>query len=134
MREFAPNVYLEFVLLEDLKHLHVQQTSIPLNEYLGAVLRTLAQLKGERFLFDGGPLCASPALFKIGNRFADPLANTMVWLVKKTVEGELIFDVKTEISADNVKSSSKKCHACAQQSYCHGFDQYYLAHDLVWKK
>jgi molybdenum cofactor biosynthesis enzyme MoaA len=38
MREFTSNVYLEFVLLEDLKHSHVKETSISLNEYLQVVL------------------------------------------------------------------------------------------------
>ena len=131
MREFPANVYLEFVLLEDLKYAHVQETSIPLAEYLRVVYRTLIDTKGERFLFDGGPLCANPVLFKIGNRLADPLTNTMVGLVKKEKNGKLIFDIKTEISKTNVKSRSQKCHICTQRVACHGFDREYIISEKV---
>ncbi len=121
--ENFPDVYLEYVLVEDLRYSHVQETYIPLTEFYKLVFQ---YIKHDKVLLDGWAACFSPYLFQHARNKFDPLVNTMLGLVKKTKQGELVYNIKQILSDENIKSHWKKCKSCVQYDYCHGFDTDYI--------
>jgi sulfatase maturation enzyme AslB (radical SAM superfamily) len=122
LQEF-PRVYLEYVLVEDLRYSHVQETFIPLPQFYQL---TSNYISNDRVLLDGGAACFSSFLFKNAENKFDPLVNTMIGLVKKTKEGKIEYCIKQNSSSENIKSHWKKCRGCIKYNYCHGFDTSYL--------
>ncbi len=120
-----PNVYLEYVLIEDLRYSHVQETFIPLSQFYKLVFNYISN---KRVLLDGGAACFSWYLFQNAESKFDPLVNTMMGLVKKTKNWEIMYSIKQWTSKENIKSYWKKCKWCVKYKYCHGFDTSY-----IWK-
>ena len=119
------NVFLEYVLLEDLKYSHVEDTIVTIQDYHKLMSKFILQ---KNILIDWWIACANTYLFSNAQHKFDPLVNTMIWLVKKTKEWELIYNIKETISSRNIKSHWSKCKKCIQFDYCHGFDINYLSH------
>lgn len=127
----SPKIYVEFVLLEDLRFSHVKNTCIPLKEFY---IKVLPLLRHKRILLDGGAACITPWLFKNAQYKCDPLVNTMRGLVKKEKNEGLIFTLKHSDSPDNIKTLWKKCNECIKYKYCHGFDTFYLDNKNTWMR
>lgn len=119
----SPKIYVEFVLLEDLRFSHVKNTFIPLKMFYSKVLPFL---KHPRILLDGGAACFSPWLFQNAQNIFDPLVNTMRGLVKKEKTGNILYTLKQKDSDQNIKHVWSKCKGCEKYKYCHGFDLFYL--------
>ena len=125
----SPSIYIEFVLLEDLRYQHVKHTFIPLKDFY---IKVLPLLKHQRIFLDWGAACFSPWLFKNAEYKFDPLVNTMRGLVKKEKNEWIIFTLKNSDSPDNIKTQWKKCQSCVKYRYCHGFDTFYLYNKNAW--
>ena len=134
LKNFSENVYFEAVLLEDLRYEHVEKENIGYGIYLKMLLSQIVKYKGKRILFDGWMLCSHPLLWKYGAYLADPLTNTMVWLVKKKKDSSILFDIKNQVSSNNIKSNLWKCKTCLQYTLCHWVDKNYFDTDYLWKK
>lgn len=134
LNNFPENVYFESVLLEDLRYEHVNEQYISYDSFLRRLLLKFVKYKGKRLLFDGWMLCSHPLLWKYWAHFADPLTNTMIWLVKKKRDGSIVFDIKKQVSPNNIKMKLPKCKTCSQYSICHGIDKSYFEKKLLWKR
>ena len=117
------NIMLELVLVEDLLSSDVEHTAVPLKEFYKKIL---PYSRDERILFDWWIACIDTYLFANAQYKFDPLVNTMVWLVKKTKESEIMYDIKEHVSSKNIRSHWSKCKSCKKFDYCHGFDTKYL--------
>lgn len=118
-----PEVFLEYVLVEDLRYAHVQDTFIPLEQFYNAVLKYIHQ---DNVLLDGGAACFHSYLFEHAQSKFDPLVNTMIGLVKKDKENNILYSIKQEQSQENIKMHWSKCKNCVKFRYCHGFDIDYV--------
>lgn len=118
-----PWVYLEYVLVEDLRYKHVKETFIEIADFYKQIFR---YIDNKYILLDGGAACFHTYLFQKAEEKFDPLVNTMLWLVKKTKEGKILYSIKKEISPENIKLHWSKCKTCVKYDYCHGFDVSYV--------
>lgn len=117
------DIFLEYVLLEDLKYSHVEKTIITLKDFYKLVFKFI---KKDNILIDWWIACINNYLFKNSENKFDPLVNTMVWLVKKDKQWNILYNIKEDVSKNNVKKNWKKCNKCIKYKYCHWCDINYL--------